>query len=149
MADADLAFVANLYASTRAEEVAATGWPPSAQQAFLAQQHEAQHRHYRSLHPAADWLIVERAGTPIGRLYLDDSGEELRLIDISLLPEERGAGLGRALIADLMTYAQASAKPLSLHVARTNEGARRLYARLGFRRVAAEGESHDLLEWSR
>lgn len=147
MADADLPFVASLYASTRTEEVAATGWPPAMRQAFLKQQHEAQHRHYRNLHPAADWLIVERAGTPIGRVYLDESDGDLRLIDVSLLPAARGAGLGGALIADLMDHARAGAKTLSLHVARTNAGARRLYERLGFRRIAPEGEAYDLLEW--
>ena len=70
MTDEDLPFVAALFASTRAEEVAQTGWPAEQQQAFLAQQHEAQHRHYRTHYPEADWLIVELGGEAIGRLYL-------------------------------------------------------------------------------
>ena len=73
----DLPFVAELYASTRREEVAQTGWPPEMQEAFLRQQHEAQHSHY-SLHFAeAEWLIVERGGEAIGRLYLRDDPDTL------------------------------------------------------------------------
>jgi hypothetical protein len=65
--DDDLPFVAALYATTRAEEVAATGWPPAMQAAFLEQQHRAQRRHYRAAHPQGEWLLIERAGEPIGR----------------------------------------------------------------------------------
>lgn len=146
MADEDLPFVAALYASTRADELAATGWPAAAQQAFLAQQHDAQHRHFRSAHPDADWLIVERDGEPAGRLYLDESEAEVVLIDISLIPARRGAGLGGALIADLISHAGTSGKPVSLHVARTNPGARRLYLRLGFRPVGDDG-MYEAMEW--
>ena len=82
MAEEDLPFVADLYASTRREEVAQAGWPPEMQEAFLAQQHEAQHSHY-SLHFAdAEWLIVERSGEAIGRIYLRDEAEALNIVDI-------------------------------------------------------------------
>ena len=70
MTDEDLPFVEALYASTRAAEMALTGWPPEQQRAFLAQQHRAQHHHYRAYHAGAEWLIIERDGAPIGRLYL-------------------------------------------------------------------------------
>src|ERR1044072_9309100 len=48
MTDGHLPFVAGLYATTRADEAAATGWPAAAQAAFLEQQHRAQPRHYRA-----------------------------------------------------------------------------------------------------
>ena len=69
MTDGDLPFVAALYASTRREELAGTGWPEELQAAFLAQQHEAQHNFYRATYGAAEWLIIEQGGEPIGRLY--------------------------------------------------------------------------------
>jgi ribosomal protein S18 acetylase RimI-like enzyme len=134
MTDADLPFVAALYASTRAEELEATGWPEAMKAAFLDQQHRAQHSHYRASYPEAEWLIVERQGEPIGRLYLADQGGELLLIDISLLPESRRAGLGGALLRDLLAHARATGQLVSLHVERTNP-AQRLYERLGFRMV--------------
>ena len=81
----DLSFVAELYASTRREEVAQTGWPADIQEAFLRQQHEAQHSHY-SIHFAdAEWLIIERGGEAIGRLYLINSSEEIGSISVTVL----------------------------------------------------------------
>jgi GNAT superfamily N-acetyltransferase len=128
MDDGDLPFVAALYATTRAEEVAATGWPAAMQAAFLDQQHRAQHSHYRAVHPDGEWLLIERDGAPIGRLYLAEQAGELLLVDISLLPAARGGGLGTAILTDVLA---GETRPVALHVQRTNQ-ARRLYERLGF-----------------
>ncbi len=146
MADEDMPFVAALYASTRADEFAPLGWPPATLQTFLAQQHDAQHRQYRGAHPDAAWLIVERGGEPAGRLYLDESESEVRLLDISLLPDCRGAGLGGALIRDLISYAGGRGKPVSLHVATSNRAARRLYLGLGFHSDGEDGV-YEAMTW--
>ena len=130
-ADEDLPFVANLYASTRREEVAATGWPSEMQDAFLAQQHEAQHRHYALHFADAEWLVVERLGEAVGRLYLREMPESLHIIDISLLPEARGQGIGGAILRDVLDRARDLGKGVSIHVEKTNP-ARSLYDRLGF-----------------
>jgi len=110
------------------------GWPEPMQRAFVEQQHIAQHRHFRAVYPAAEWLIVERDGQPIGRLYIDSSGESLHLIDIALVPECRGAGLGGAILTDLIAQARALGKAVSLRVETRNPAAR-LYLRLGFQPV--------------
>jgi len=144
--EADLLFLASLYASTRAEEVAATGWPPEMQRAFLDQQHRAQHQHYRSAYPDAEWLIVEKDSAPLGRICLAERDSELLLIDISLVPEQRGAGLGGALLADLMALAAAKDKRIGLHVERSNRAAE-LYRRLGFAIVEDLGV-YLRMEWS-
>jgi ribosomal protein S18 acetylase RimI-like enzyme len=145
MTDDDLPFAAAVYASSRAEELAQTGWPAEAQQAFLAQQHEAQHHHYRSHYPGAEWLIVEHDGEPAGRLYLVEWERELRVIDISLAPAARGRGFGGALLADLMAEAASAGKGVSAHVERNNP-ALRLYDRLGFG-LAEDKGVYLLLEW--
>ena len=145
MTDDDLPFVADLYASTRAEEVAATGWPPEIQAAFLRQQHEAQHRHYQAFYTPAEWLIVEQAGRPIGRLYLTESEGSIRVVDISLVPGSRGSGIGGAIMSDIIGQARARSLPVSIHVEKNNP-ARRLYQRLGFAILADKG-AYDLMEW--
>ena len=144
MGHADLPFIAALYATTRADEVAATGWPEEMRRAFLAQQHLAQHSHYARVWPDAERLIVERAGEPIGRLYLGADGDGLRIIDISLLPAERGRGLGGAILVDVIAAAEAAGRTVSIHVEKTNP-ARRLYERLGFLLVEDRG-LYDLME---
>lgn len=141
--DADLPFVAELYASTRREEVAQSGWPPQAQHAFLVAQHEAQHDHYRRHYAEAEWLIVERGGDPIGRLYLDEWADEFRIVDISLVPESRGLGIGRAILEDVIDHAAGRGKAVSIHVEKNNP-ARRLYARLGFE-IAEDKGIYDLM----
>lgn len=138
MTDDDLPFVEALYASTREQELAVTGWPAEAKRAFLAQQHSAQHRHYRHFYAAAEWLIVERGGRPIGRLYLDELPELLHVIDISLVADARGEGIGSAIFADLGEMARELGKRVSIHV-EVNNPARRLYERLGFRLVEDKG----------
>ena len=131
MVEADFPFTAALYASTRTEELAPTGWPDEVKQAFLAQQHEAQHRHYQAHYPGAEWLIVERDGAAIGRIYIHERETEIRLIDIALLPAHRRAGIGGAMIGDLIEWAEGLGKSISLHV-EPNNPIRPFYLRLGF-----------------
>ena len=145
MNDADLPFVAALYASTRAEELALTGWPEAQQQLFLDQQHRAQDHHYRTYYPEMEWLILEKEGAAIGRLYLSEWESEFRVVDISLLPDHRGGGVGGAVFADVQAVATAAGKGVSTHVEKANP-ARRLYLRLGFSVVADKGV-YELLEW--
>lgn len=144
--DADLPLLAEIYASTRREEVAQTGWPREVQEAFLAQQFDAQHRHYRAHYADAEWLVLERAGLPIGRLYLTDSAEELHLLDIALLPEARGTGVGTAMLEDLAEAATHLGKRLGIFVERNNP-AMRLYLRLGFEKVGEHG-IYDEMKWT-
>jgi ribosomal protein S18 acetylase RimI-like enzyme len=144
--DADLPLLAETYGSTRREEVALSGWPAETQDAFLAQQFQAQHAHYRAHYPTAEWLVIERKREPVGRLYLDEWANELRLVDIALLPHARGLEIGEALLQDLMDAAAARAKKLSIHVEQNNR-AMRLYLRLGFAKVDEHGIYY-LMEWT-
>lgn len=138
LTDADLPFVAELYASTRREEVAATGWPAEMQDTFLRQQHEAQHAHYTAHFTDAEFLIVERDGAPVGRLYVRDMPDRLHIADISLMPDMRGSGVGEAILRDVLAQARESGRKVGVRVEKTNR-ARRLYERLGFVVTADEG----------
>lgn len=143
--DEDLPFLAAVYASTRAEEVAATGWPPEMQQAFLRQQHEAQHAYYSTSYAEAERLVIERRGEAIGRLYLAEWPTNVRIVDISLLPEARGEGIGEAILKDIGEDVAARGKKVSIHVEKQNP-AKRLYERTGFSVVEDKGV-YDLMEW--
>lgn len=146
IAPADEEFLAALYASTRAEEMALVDWDAASVQAFLRQQFEAQQVHYQSYFPAGEHRIILRDGRPIGRIYLDRSEERLHLLDIALLPEERWRGVGGALMGDLLAEAQAAGLPITLHVYRLDARVRAWYERLGFALVGENG-MYDLLEW--
>lgn len=136
--DDDLPFVSALYASTRREEVAATGWPAELQAQFLAQQAAAQHSHYALHFADAEWLIIERANQAIGRLYLRELPADLHIVDISLVPASRGQGIGGAVLEDTLSHARSSDRGVTIHVEKNNP-ARSLYARLGFEVIEEKG----------
>jgi len=134
----DFDFIEALYLSTRDAELALSGWPEAEKNAFLTQQHRAQHHHYQTYYPNAERLILERAGAPIGRLYLDPWPRELRIIDIALVPAARGQGIGEAVLRDVIAWAEDQAKGVSIHVEKFNP-APRLRGRRGQGRVRADG----------
>jgi ribosomal protein S18 acetylase RimI-like enzyme len=145
--DADLPFLARVYASTRAEEMAAVTTMTEAQKAaFLDFQFQAQHAHYRKHYPRADWLVTMRDGQDVGRLYIERWPTQHRIIDIAFLPEHRGQGSGEALLRDLMDEAASAGRDVSIHVEKYNP-AMRLYRRLGF--VTEEDKGvYDLMRWT-
>ena len=134
----DQPFLYRVYASTRLEELAPLGWNADMQAAFLTQQFNAQHQFYQHSYPNADFQIIFVDGQPAGRLYVDRGADEIRLIDIALLPEFRGAGIGSRLLTELLSEAAHDRKPVRIHVEKFNP-ALRLYERLGFSIVDDRG----------
>jgi ribosomal protein S18 acetylase RimI-like enzyme len=142
----DLGFLRELYASTRREEMAPSGWPQEQIEAFLFQQFEAQHSYYLEHFSSSDFdLIISASGEPIGRLYLDEREEEFRIIDIALLPESRGLGIGGDILEKILAKASAVGKAVTIHVEQSNR-AMALYLRLGFEMVEEQGVYH-LMKW--
>ncbi|WP_010139366.1 GNAT family N-acetyltransferase [Oceanicola sp. S124] len=143
--DADGTFLCRLYRSTREEEMAGLPWSEAQRQQFIQMQFSAQHAHYRQHYPDALWLIIEAEGGAAGRLYLDYWPQELRIIDIALLPGARGRGYGGAILRDLQDEASAQGRRIGIHVEKSNR-AQQLYRRLGFRPVEDKGV-YELLHW--
>jgi ribosomal protein S18 acetylase RimI-like enzyme len=126
-----------IYASTRSHELAALPWDDAAKEAFLRAQLAAQAASYER-YPGRSHQVVLLGGEPVGRLYLARTEQELLILDVSLLPEHRGRGIGTALLRAVLDEAAAAGKRVRLHVERSNR-ALRLYRRLGFREVADLG----------
>lgn len=145
---ADRAFLCELYASTREEELAKAQWGPGERESFLDQQFEAQWRHYHDPehYGGCRYLVVELGGKPVGKAYLHPREDEIRLVDLALAPAFRGQGLGGQLLARFQRDAREAGLPLRFMVERENR-ALRLYKRAGFTEVSRQG-LHILLEWS-
>jgi ribosomal protein S18 acetylase RimI-like enzyme len=141
----DESFLRRLFASTRAEELAITGWSEEKKAAFCRMQFDAQSADYRKNYADASFDIIERDGVAAGRLLVFRSGKEILIVDIALLPEHRGAGIGTKLLRELQDEARAAGKSLTIHVERYNP-ALRLYKRLGFK-IVEEQEVYLLMEW--
>lgn len=142
---ADLPLLERVYASTRTEELAQTDWDDARKAAFLSFQFHAQHQHYTTHYRDAQFLAIEHSGAPVGRLYLHWRRDELRIVDIALLPAARRHGWGNALLTALMQRAASEGKGVSIHVEQMNP-AMRLYLRLGFRHIGEHGIYH-LMQW--
>ena len=127
----DRDFLLQVYASTREEELRPVDWSADQKAAFVRMQFEAQNAYYREHYHPATFDVVEVDGDPVGRLYVARWADEIRIIDVALLPEHRGRGIGTSVIRALLDEAAASGKRLSIHVEKHNP-ARRLYERLEF-----------------
>lgn len=134
----DEAFLYRVYASTREAELALVDWDDAQKEAFLRMQFTAQHRYYQEHYPDAAFQIILAGGQPAGRLYIDHWPEEIRIVDIALLPEWRNAGIGTALLEGILQEAEDEGKPVSIHVERFNP-AMSLYERLGFTPTGERG----------
>jgi len=138
----DDSFLFQVYASTRAEELAVVPWSVEQKDAFLRMQFNAQCQQYQFTYPAAIHQIIEYNGSPAGQWIVDRSPNETTLVDIALLPGFRNQGLGAFLLGKL----QAENKKIILHVIRTNPAVN-LYQRMGFVFVGEDG-LYAQMEWS-
>lgn len=136
--DADRDFLVDIYAASRADELALVDWSDATKRAFVEHQFSAQDAHYRANYPGATLDVVEVDGEPAGRLYVHRGERGIRIMDIALAPAFRGRGIGTALLRGLVEEADASGRTLSIHV-EVNNPARSLYERLGFQPVGEHG----------
>ena len=142
----DREFFATVYASTRIEELALTDWDEAQKADFCQMQFTAQDSHYRQHYPTAEYAVIQHADVAVGRLYLDRWPQEIRIMDIAILPAHRGRGIASHLLETLQHEAAASNRSLSIHVERFNP-ALRLYQRLGFQLCEDKGV-YLLLGWT-
>lgn len=141
----DEEFIYAVYASTRAEEMAIVPWNEGQREMFLRSQFAAQQKHYQGYYPEALHQIILLAEQPAGRLYVDRQEQEIRILDITVLPGNRGCGIGSLLINQLMAEAAAANHRLTIYVESFNRS-RSLFERLGF--VPIEEDGFQLLfEW--
>ena len=129
---ADDEFLLDVYASSRADEMALVDWTDEQKRAFLRSQLDAQRADYEGRFPRADYDVIVVGGRPAGRLWVARKPDEIHLIDIALLPEFQNRGVGKFLLGRLIEESEAKGLPLRHTVYFYNPQARRFYERLGF-----------------
>ena len=122
--DDDVPFLRHLYGTTREDELRPVPWTDEEKRGFLDMQFAAQKAHYEEHYPGCAFLVIELEGRPIGRLYVDRGEEDIRIVDITLVPEIRGRGIGGMLMAELLAEGQATKKSVSIHVEHDNPAQR-------------------------
>lgn len=138
VSDSDEAFLVELYASTRAEEMALVPWSCEQKQSFLRMQFEAQNHYYRERYPTASFDLIKLNDQPVGRLYLAELAEEIRIIDLAFLPAHFEAGVFVALIEEILQKAAQAQKPVRVFL-EFNDPNTEIFVRLGFRKTDEQG----------
>jgi RimJ/RimL family protein N-acetyltransferase len=136
--EADETFLRAVYATTRAQELAAVPWNDEQKAAFVNMQFDAQHNHYHAQFPEASYEVILSGSEPIGRIYILREEDLIRILDVTLLLEHRNAGVGTEVLRDLMLEADQSGKALHIWVEDFNPSTH-LFERLGFSKVQQEG----------
>lgn len=144
--DDDSPFLYELFKSVRAPQFALLALPPEQLEMLMRMQYQARTGSYQAHYPESDNYVVLSGDMPIGQLWVFRSSEELRIVDIALLPDARGKGIGGSLLSQLIAEAERSGVPLRCSVATNNEGSLRLHQRLGFR-ITGEDEAYYRLEY--
>ncbi len=143
----DEEFLFQVYASTRAEELAPVPWTAEQKASFLRMQSRAQRSHYATYYPQAEYDLILLDSRPVGRLFILRGIEEIRIMDIALLPDYRGRGIGSSLLEQILNEGRECNLPVTIHVEQFNP-ALRLYKRLGFQLVEDKGVYY-FMKWSR
>jgi ribosomal protein S18 acetylase RimI-like enzyme len=133
----DEALLRTVFAQARGLELGGAGLDAGVTEMLLDMQQRAQEAGYRRAHPDAGYFVVEADGVPCGRLVLDWRRDEVWVVDVALLTDARGRGIGGTLLRSLQQGAALGGRRLRLSVAKDNP-ARRLYERLGFSAVASD-----------
>jgi ribosomal protein S18 acetylase RimI-like enzyme len=125
-------FLLSVYAASRADEMALVDWDEAQKLAFLRAQFEAQAAQYHARFPDAEYSIILFQERPVGRFWIGRTPEQIRLLDIAILPEFQNRGVGAVLLKSLLAESEAAAKPLRHMVFKMNTAALRFYERFGF-----------------
>lgn len=141
----DLPLLLELYGSTRAAELALVPWDAAQRAAFVRLQFDAQTAFYQSEYPDAVHSMVLRNGEVVGRLYLHRRAQEVRILDLILLPHQHGEDSGELLLSQLKADAQSLKLPLNFHLEPFNT-LRSLFEEAGFVQVTDNG-TRALYEW--
>lgn len=145
-AAADEPFLFRLFCTTREDELALWDAPADVKAAFLRMQFDAQRAHYGRHFPTADHDIVTLDGEPAGRILVDRSRDEIRVVDLAILTERRNAGIGSRLMRSLLDESSATGKPVRVHAFKPSRAVD-FYERMGFVRTGDEGP-YCALEWN-
>lgn len=143
--ESDGELIDEIYFYTRNEEFAATGWSDEQLKPFLKMQCDYQKQSYKMQFPNAEFSMILFENKKVGRLIVNRAEDEIRLVDIAILPEFRSLGIGSKIIGDLFLEAEKSNKPIGLQVEKNNQKAFHLYQKLGFE-IVGENDMYISME---
>ncbi len=134
----DAEFLFQVFSASYGDELELAGLPDTQREQLLRLQYQAKQDQYSVHYPSADFDVVCSDNEPVGYLYALRGPDDFVLVDIALLPECRGTGIGSQLVRELIDLAETANKTVQAHVLK-HSPAWRLWQRLGFRQIADDG----------
>ena len=144
--ESDKPFLISVYGTTREAELAMVPWSDEQRAAFVAMQYTAQADHYQRNYPESRQLVIYLDDQPVGRLYINRGPEEIRILDITVVPSFGGRGIGDYLIGELQGEARSAGKPLTIYVESYNP-TMPFFEKRGFAPMGQQG-AHILMGWT-
>jgi ribosomal protein S18 acetylase RimI-like enzyme len=83
--------------------------------------------------------LILLGGATVGWVSVFDHDDCTKIEELYVLPEFQKRGIGTAVLLEVIAHAKRRQVPLRLRVFKINDGARRLYERLGFRAGEEDG----------
>lgn len=112
---------------------------------LLEFQFQSQSIDYQKNYPQASNYIIVYKNEPAGRVISSTEHNDLHIIDMAVLSEFRGQGIGTKIFEDFFEQSRRTKLPIRFYVEKINP-AFRLYERLGFK-IVADVTSHFQMEW--
>ena len=120
--------------------------PETLRASLLEMQYNGRALSYAAEFPAAEnWILLTTAGEPVGRHLLARSGNDVRTVDISVLPAHQGQGYATSAIRQLQEALRHNGGNYGLRVYKVNSPAVRLYRHLGFESVSEDELALEML----
>lgn len=134
----DYSLLFEIYVSSRADELKFVPWTEEQKHGFLDSQFQAQQNHYSDNYPNGSFDLIKIEDQTAGRLYTAELDDEIRIIDITLLPQFRNRGIGTILLLQTLKDGEDKNKPVRIYL-ETYNPSQTLFSRLGFHSVSEDG----------
>jgi GNAT superfamily N-acetyltransferase len=138
-------FLQVLFASAH-PELSMLPLAPEQLKQLLIMQWAAQQKDYRESFPESEHSIILIDGRPAGRIWVSRNDREIHVLDISVLPEFRRAGVGGFVYRQLIEEGEATARSVRCSVFRYNDVSFQFHQRMGFK-VTSETDLFRSMEW--
>jgi ribosomal protein S18 acetylase RimI-like enzyme len=123
------------------------GLPQATIDQLIVMQHRSQKAAYRGMFASALFWIVVREGEPIGRYIEHVEDSAIYIVDVALLPDHQGQGIGPALVRATQLACELRGLCARAKVMLNNVHSLKMLSRLGFVDSGADAHAYTTLFW--
>jgi ribosomal protein S18 acetylase RimI-like enzyme len=127
----DSEFFMELFSEIKGSELLLHSWPPTIREQLLSMQYRGFMKSIQEEYPNHEDFLILFQSKMAGRLQIEKNDSFFRIINISLMPDFRGKGIGSYILKNILKEANLRQIPVELDVDVSNP-AFFVYQNLGF-----------------